>query len=77
MVSGRFEYSANTKKSVTIPSRFKAESRRRVISIPRVAKYDTYPLSEGKKLAICNLLVRMRSMASDQSSTRATRISKA
>ncbi len=61
MFFGEFEYKIDEKGREPIPSRFKRESKEGVVLTPRVEKYTTvYPLSEWKKLAICNFLVRMR-----------------
>ncbi len=61
MFFGEFEYKLDEKGRVPIPPRFRRESKEGVVLTPRVEKYTTtYPLSEWKKLAICNFLVRMR-----------------
>jgi len=61
MFFGEFEYRIDEKDRVPIPPRFSRESKEGVVLTPRVEKYITaYPLSEWKKLAICNFLVRMR-----------------
>jgi len=61
MFFGEFEHRIDEKSRASIPPRFRRESKEGVVLTPRVEKYTTaYPLSEWKKLAICNFLVRMR-----------------
>ena len=61
MFFGEFEYRIDEKGRVPIPPRFRRELKERVVSTPRIEKSITaYPLSEQKKLAVCNFLVSMR-----------------
>ena len=61
MFFGEFEYRLDEKGRVPIPPRFRRESKEGVVLTPGVEKYTTvYPLSEWKKLAVCNFLVSMR-----------------
>ncbi len=61
MFLGEFEYKIDEKGRVPIPPRFKRELKEGVVLTPAVEKCITaYPLSEWKKLAVCNFLVRMR-----------------
>jgi len=61
MFFGEFGYKIDEKGRVPIPSQFRRESKEGVVSTPRIEKYiTTYPLSEQKKLAVCNFLVSMR-----------------
>ncbi len=62
MFPGEFEYQIDEKGRVPLPPKFRRELREgAVILAPGVEKCITaYPLSEWKKLAVCNFLVRMR-----------------
>jgi len=61
MFFGEFEYKIDEKGRVPIPPRFRRELKDGVALTPGVEKYITaYPLSEWKKPAVCNFLVRMR-----------------
>ena len=61
MFLGGFEYRIAEKGRAPIPSQFRRELKEGVVSTPGVERCITaYPLSEWKKLAICNFLVRMR-----------------
>ncbi|MBA7486591.1 Transcriptional regulator MraZ [subsurface metagenome] len=61
MFFGEFEYKIDEKGRVPIPPRFKRGLKEGVVLTPAVEKCITaYPLSEWKKLAVCNFLVRMR-----------------
>ena len=55
------EYRPDEKGGVPILPRFGRELKERVVSTPGIEKCVTaYPLSEQKKLAVCNFLVSMR-----------------
>jgi len=61
MFFGEFEYRLDEKGRVPIPPRFRRELKEGVVLTPGIEKCTTaYPLSEWKKLAVCNSLVRMR-----------------
>ncbi len=61
MFFGGFEYRIDEKGRVPIPPRFRRESKEGVVSTPGIENCITvYPLSEWKKRAVCNFLVRMR-----------------
>ena len=68
MFLGEFGYKADEKGRVPLPPKFIRELKAGAILAPGVEKYIiTYPLAEWKKLAVCNFLVRMRTMGSRQS----------
>jgi len=68
MFFGELEYRLDEKGRVPIPPRFRRESKEGVVSTPGVEKCITaYPLSDQKKLAVCNFLVSMRFNGSGQS----------
>ena len=61
MFFGELEYRIDEKGRVPIPPRFRRELKEGVVLRPGVEKCITaYPLSEWKKLVVCNFLVRMR-----------------
>ena len=60
MFFGEFEYKTDEKGRMPIPPRFRRELKKGVVLTPGIEKrITTYPLSEWKKLAVCNFLVRM------------------
>ncbi len=61
MFFGESGYKIDEKGRVLIPPQFRRELKEGVVLTPRVEKcITTYPLSEWKKLAVCNFIVRMR-----------------
>ena len=61
MFFGEFEYKIDEKGRVPIPPKFRSTLKEGVVLTPGVEKcIIAYALSEWKKLAVCNFLVRMR-----------------
>ena len=60
MFLSELEYKIDEKGRVPIPPRFRRELKEGVLLTPGVEKsIIVYPLSEWKKLAVCNFLARM------------------
>ena len=61
MFFGEFEYKIDEKGRVPFPPKFRNGLKDGVVLTPGVEKcINAYPLSEWKKLAVCNFLARMR-----------------
>jgi len=60
MFFSEFNYRTDKKSGVPVPPRFNKELKAGTALTPRIEKYITaYPLTEGKKLAVCNFLVNL------------------